>query len=98
MRHFRHRSLVCDRQARLIGWAPTAKNVGITVWLSCTGSLAGVLVRVWWVGLPRFIDLARIGLANGQPGSGTKFVGTGFPGINFQKMALVLTSPRITVS
>ena len=56
------------------------------------------LVIVWWVGLPKFIDLAKIGLANGQPGSDTKFVTTGFPGINFQKMAIVLTSPRITVS
>ena len=56
------------------------------------------LVKVWWVGLPRFIDLARIGLANGQPGSDTKFVATGFPGFNFQKRAVVLTSPRITVS
>ena len=60
--------------------------------------LGGGLVKVWWVGLPKFIDLAKIGLANGQPGSDTKFVATGFPGINFQKMALVLTSPRITVS
>ena len=25
-------------------------------------------------------------------------VTTGFPGVNFQKMAVVLTSPRITVS
>ena len=56
------------------------------------------LVKVWWVGLPKFIDRAKIGLANGQPGSDTKSVATGFPGINFQKMALVLTSPRITVS
>ena len=56
------------------------------------------LAKVWWVGLPKFSDLAKIGLANGQPGSGTKFVGTEFPGVNFQKMALVLTSPRITVS
>ena len=56
------------------------------------------LVKVWWVGLPKFIDLAKIGLANGQPGSDTKSVATGFPGINFWKMALVLTSPRITVS
>ena len=56
------------------------------------------LVKVWWVGLPKFFDLAKIGLANGQPGSDTKFVTTGFPGINFQKMAVVLTSPRITVS
>ena len=68
------------------------------MWLSCTGSLAGVLVRVWWVGSPKIFDLAKIGLANGQPGSDTKFVGTDSPGINFQKMALVLTSPRITVS
>ena len=68
------------------------------MWLSCTGSLAGVLVRVWWVVLPRFFDMAKIGLANGQPGSGTKFVGTDSPGVNFQKMALVLTSPRIIVS
>ena len=83
-----------DRHARLIGWAPTAKSVGITVWLSCTGSLAGVLVRVWWVGLPKIFDLAKIGLANGQPGSDTKSVATGFPGINYQKMAVVLTSPQ----
>ena len=56
------------------------------------------LVKVWWVGLPKFIDLAKIGLANGQPGSDTKFVATVFPGINSQKIALVLISPRITVS
>ena len=56
------------------------------------------LVKVWWVGLPKFIDLAKIGLANGQPGSDTKSVGTDSPGINSQKMALVLISPRITVS
>ena len=79
---------MCDRQARLIGWAPTAKSVRVTVWLSCTGSLAGVLVRVWWVGLPKFFDLAKIGLAIGQPGSDTKFVATGFPGINFPENGL----------
>ena len=56
------------------------------------------LVNVWWVGLPKFFDLVKIGLANGQPGCDTKFVTTGFQGINFQKMAVVLTSPRITVS
>ena len=60
--------------------------------------LGWVLVKVWWFGLPRFFDLAKIGLANGQPGSDNKFVATGFPGINSQKMALVLISPRITVS
>ena len=85
MRQFRCRSLARDRQARLIGWAPTAKSVGVTMWLSCTGSLAGVLARVWWVGFPRCFDLAKIGLANGQPGSDTKFVTTGFPGIDFPK-------------
>ena len=62
------------------------------------GKLGRGLVKVWWVGYPRFIDLAKIGLANGQPGSDDKFVATGFPGINSQKMALVLISPRITVS
>ena len=41
------------------------------------------LVKVWWVGLPKFIDLAKIGLANGQPGSDTKVVRTGFPGYKF---------------
>ena len=41
------------------------------------------LVKVWWVGLPKFFDLAKIGLANGQPGSDTKFVRTGFRDINF---------------
>ena len=56
------------------------------------------LVKVWRVGLPKFFDLAKIGLANGQPGSGTKSVATSFPGIKFQKLAVVLTSPRITVS
>ena len=56
------------------------------------------LVKVWWVGLPKFFDLAKIGLANGQPGSDTKFVATGFSGIKFQKMAIVLTSPGITGS
>ena len=56
------------------------------------------LVMVWWVGLPKFFDLARIGLANGQPGSDTKVVATGFSGYISQKMVLVPTSPRITVS
>ena len=56
------------------------------------------LVKVWWVGLPKLFDLAKIGLANGQPGSDTKSVGTDFPGIKFRKLALVLTSPRITIS
>ena len=60
--------------------------------------LGWVLVKVWWFGLPRFSDLAKIGLANGQPGSDTKSVGTDSPGTNSQKMAVVLTSPRITVS
>ena len=56
------------------------------------------LVMVWWVGWPKFIDLAKIGLANGQPGSDTKSVATDSPATNSQKMALVLISPRITVS
>ena len=38
------------------------------------------LVNVWRVGLPKFFDLAKIGLANGQPGSDTKSVTTGFSG------------------
>ena len=62
------------------------------------GKLGWGLDKVWWVGFPRFFDLAKIGLANGQPGSDTKFVATGFPGIKFQKLAVVHTSPRITVS
>ena len=56
------------------------------------------LVKVWWVGLPKFFDLAKIGLANGHPGPDTKFVATDSPGVNSQKMTLVLISPRITVS
>ena len=56
------------------------------------------LVKVWWVGFPRVFVMAKIGLANGQPGSETKVVATGFPGYISQKMVLVLTSPRITVS
>ena len=45
MRQFRRRSLARDPQARLIGWAPTAKSVRVTVWLSYTRSLAGVRLR-----------------------------------------------------
>ena len=46
-----------------------------------------------------FLDLAKIGLANGQPGSDTKVVRTGISGILIsQQLVLVLTSPRITVS
>ena len=56
------------------------------------------LVKVWWVGFPKFIDLAKIGLANGQPGSDTKSVTTGFPGNKFPEKTVVLISPRITVS
>ena len=56
------------------------------------------LVMVWWVGLPKFIDPAKIGLANGQPGSDTKSVTTGFPGNKFPEKTVVLISPRITVS
>ena len=37
-------------------------------------------VMAWWVGPSKFIDLAKIGLANGQPGSDTKFFATGFSG------------------
>ena len=52
------------------------------------------LVMVWWVGLPKFIDPAKIGLANGQPGSDTKSVTTGFPGNKFPEKTVVLISPR----
>ena len=82
----------------MIGWAPTAKRCWVTVWLSCTRSLAGVWLWFGGLVLPKFIDPAKIGLANGQPGSDTKFVTTGFPGIKFQRMTVVLTSPRVTVS
>ena len=56
------------------------------------------LVKVWWVGLPKFIDRAKIGLANGQLGSDTKSVATGFPGNKFPEETVALISPRITVS
>ena len=57
------------------------------------------LVKVWWVGYPSFVDLAKIRLADGQPGSDTKSVRTGLFGILIsQKTAFLLTSPRITVS
>ena len=82
----------------MIGWAPTVKRSWVTVWLSCTRSLAGVWLRSGGLVCLSFSDLAKIGLANGQPGSDTKFVTTGFLGNKFQKMAVVLTSPRITVS
>ena len=49
--------------------------------------------------MSKFIDLAKIGLANGQPGSDTKPVATGFfPGNKFPEKTVVLISPRITVS
>ena len=51
------------------------------------------LVMVWWVGLPKFIDLAKIGLANGQPGSDTKVVRTGFFRISFSQKNWSLCSP-----
>ena len=42
-----------------------------------------------------FIDLAKIGLANGQPGSDTKVVRTEIPGYYFpSKLVLVLTSSQ----
>ena len=56
------------------------------------------LVKVWWVGLPKFFDLAKIGLVNGHPSSDTKSVTTGFPGNKFPEKTVVLISPRITVS
>ena len=83
MRHYKHRSLARDRQARLIGWAPTAQKCRGHCVAILHGKLGWGVVMVWWVGLPKLIDLAKIGLANGQPGSDTKFVTTGFPGINF---------------
>src|SRR4051812_10794648 len=52
-RLFRIRSLAHERQARLLGWAPTAKRCRATVGPSCRRSLAGVLVMAWWVGSPK---------------------------------------------
>ena len=57
------------------------KGVGVTVWLSYTRSLAGVRLRSGGFVKSRFIDLAKIELANGQPDSDTKFVRTEFFGI-----------------
>ena len=42
---FRGRSLARDRQARLIGWAPSAERRLVTVGLSYVRSLAGVWLR-----------------------------------------------------
>ena len=52
------------------------------------------LVKVWWIGLPKFFDLAKIGLANGQLGYDTKFVATEFPGNNFQKIGPCAHQPQ----
>ena len=52
------------------------------------------LVKVWWVGLPKFIDRAKIGLANGQLGSDTKSVTTDFPGISFPENGLCAHRPQ----
>ena len=56
------------------------------------------LVKVWWVGLPKFIDLAKIGLANGQPGSDTKSITTGSPDINFQKRPSCSLAPGLLLA
>ena len=71
-----------------------------------SGSLCGYLAREVWLGfgyglegcLPKIFDLAKIGLANGQPGSDTKSVTTGFPGNKFLEKTVMLISSRITVS
>ena len=60
---------------RLIGWAPAIKDVGCHCgWdrLDCGQE------KLWMVWKPRDGDQAKIGLANGQPGSDTKAVGAGF--------------------
>ena len=62
------------------------------------GKLGRDKAKVWWDGWSRFFDLAKLGLANGQPGSDTKSVTTGFPGNKFPEKTVVLISPRITVS
>ena len=55
------------------------------------------LVKVCWVGLPKFFDLAKdwpmVSLALIPSLSRPVFLG-----INFQKKTVVLISPRITVS
>ena len=51
-------------------------------------------VMVWWVGLPKIIDLAKIGLANDQPGSDTKSVTTGFSGYQFLERDRRAHQPR----
>jgi hypothetical protein len=54
---------------------------------------------MWLVWKPRDTDQARIGLANGQPGSDTKAVGAGFPGQNIPGInPQCHHQPRITVT
>ena len=58
------------------------------------GKLGPDKAKVWWDGWSRFFDLAKLGLANGQPDSDTKFVTTGFPGINFPENGLCAHQPQ----
>ena len=51
---------------------------------------------MWKVWKPRDSDQAKIGLANGQPGSDTKAVGAVFPGYKIPEITpCVTTSPKI---
>ena len=47
---------------------------------------------------PRDSDQAKIGLANGQPGSDTKAVGDGFPTYDIPEINPLCHQPRITVT
>ena len=52
--------------------------------------------RMWTMWKPRDSDQAKIGLANGQPGSDTKAVGAGFLGHKTPEITPhVITNPRI---
>ena len=56
------------------------------------------LVKVWWVGLPKFIDRAKIGLPMVSLALIPSLSRPGFLGNNFPEKTVVLISPRITVS
>ena len=53
---------------------------------------------MWVVWKPRDSDQAKIGLANGQPGSDTKAVGAGIPGHDIPEINPSCHQPRITAT
>ena len=85
---------------RLIGWAPTAKKVSAGYCASLSDGMGlSMGGKGWTMWNPRDSDQAKIGLANGQPGSDTMAIGAGFLGHNIPEInPSCHHQPRITVT